>query len=465
MDRALTRIDESAVDRLIDREQARYRETHPRSAEAWARGRKHFLYGGPSHWMRRWAGGFPIYVANAKGAHITDLDGRSYVDFCLGDTGGMCGHGPEAVTMAAARQLANGASTMLPTEDSLWVGEELARRFALPYWTLTTSATDANRAAIRIARMITGRTKVLVFSGCYHGGVEEAHVQLVEGEMRLRNMIHPNGVDHARVSRVVEFNDIGALDAALAQGDVACVLTEPVMTNFGMIPPEPDFHAALRAATRKAGALLVIDETHTISCGIGGYTREHGLEPDIMTLGKAIAGGVPCGAFGVSAEVAERIWRAVPMLNPKMRQSAHLGMGGTLAGNALTVAAVRAVLSEVLTPSAYGDMIARARRLAAGARQVIGRHGLAWHVTEIGARCEIMFGPAPPRSGAEAALMRRGGLETLLHVFYLNEGVLVTPFHTMLLICPTTTDADVERHDEVFGGFVEMAIAEGAVKP
>ena len=465
MDRTLTHIDETAVDRLIEREQARFRKAHPKSAEAWARGRTHFLYGGPSHWMRRWAGGFPVYMASASGAHLLDIDGCAYVDFCLGDTGGMCGHGPEAVTTAVARQIANGASTMLPTEDSLWVGEELARRFDLPYWTLTTSATDANRAAIRMARMITGRNKVLVFSGCYHGGVEEAHVELADGKMRLRNMIHPNGIDHATISRVVQFNDIDAVKAALAQGDVACVLTEPVMTNFGMIPPEAGFHAALRAATRAAGTLLIVDETHTISCGIGGYTREHGLEPDMITLGKAIAGGVPCGALGASKAVAERMWAAVPMLNPKARQSAHLGMGGTLAGNALTVAAMRAVLAEVLTPPAYADMIARASRLADGARRIMARHGLAWHVTPIGARCEIMFGAVPPRNGAESAAMRKGGLETWLHAFYLNEGVLVTPFHTMLLMCPTTTDSDVARHDQVFGRFVETVLAEGAVRP
>jgi glutamate-1-semialdehyde 2,1-aminomutase len=465
MDRALTRIDESVIDRLIDREQARFRETHPRSAQAWARGREHFLYGGPSHWMRRWAGGFPVYVASAKGAHLTDMDGNAYVDFCLGDTGGMCGHGPEPVTVAAARQLANGASSMLPTEDSLWVGEELGRRFILPYWTLTTSATDANRAAIRMARMVTGRTKVLVFSGCYHGGVEEAHVELVEGEMRLRKMIHANGVDHSRISRVVEFNDIRAVKEALATGDVACVLTEPVMTNFGMIPPEPGFHAGLRAATKAAGTLLIVDETHTVSCGIGGYTREHCLEPDMITLGKAIAGGVPCGALGASQQVAEGMWSAAPMLNPKVRQSAHLGMGSTLAGNALTVAVMRAVLAEVLTPLAYAGMIARAGCLADGARRIIANYGLSWHVTQVGARCEIMFGPTPPRNGAESAAMRQGGLETLMHAFYLNAGVLVTPFHTMFLTCPATTDADVARHDEVFSRFVEAVLGEGAVKP
>lgn len=230
-------------------------------------------------------------MSSARGAHLTDIDGRKYVDFYLGDTGGMCGQGPEAVTQAVARQIASGASTMPPTQDSLFVGEELARRFGLPYWTLTTSAPDANRAALRVARMITGRDKALVLSGCYHGGVEEAHLQLVEGEMRMRNAIHPNGVDHARVSRVIAFNDVSSLTATLAHGDVACVLTEPVMTNFGMIPPAPGFLDAPRAATREAGALLIIDETHTISRGPGGYTQAHGLEPDILTLGKAIAGG------------------------------------------------------------------------------------------------------------------------------------------------------------------------------
>ncbi|MFC3226629.1 transaminase [Marinibaculum pumilum] len=449
------------IDALIEREQERFRQSHPRAAAAWEEGQQHFLYGAPSHWMRRWAGGFPVYVAEAQGARIVDIDGRDYVDFCLGDTGGMCGHAPEPVTRAAVRQLQRGATTMLPTLDSLWVGAELARRFGLPYWTLTTSATDANRGAIRIARMITGRDKVLVFSGCYHGGVEEAHVEIREGRVGLRNMIHPNGVDHEAVSRVVEFNDIAALEAALAEGDIACVLTEPLMTNFGMIPVAEGFHAALRAATRRAGTLLVIDETHTISCGPGGYTALHGLEPDILVAGKAIAGGVPAGIFGVSAAVAERMWAQVPRTNPKHRQSAHLGIGGTLAGNALTVATMRAVLEEVLTPDAFGRMTACAGRLAEGAEAVIAEHALPWHVTRIGARAEIMFSPAPPTCGADVIAGRDPGLETLLHAFYMNEGVLVTPFHTMFLCCPATTEADVDRHTAVFRRFVALLRQEG----
>lgn len=447
---------QAPVGELLDREQERFARLHPRSAAAWAEGQKHFLYGGPSHWMRRWAGGFPVYASEAKGAHIRDIDGHDYVDFALGDTGGMCGHAPEAVTRAALRQLRNGTTMMLPTEDSLWVAEELTRRFGLPYWTLTTSATDANRGSIRIARMITGRDKVLVFSGCYHGGVEEAHVEIRDGKVGMRNMIHPNGVDHSAVSKVVEFNDVGALERALAPGDVACVLTEPLMTNFGMIPVADGFHEALREITRRTGTLLIIDETHTISCGPGGYTRLHGLEPDMFVAGKAIAGGIPAGLFGVSQRVAERLWRIVPRVNPRVRQSAHLGFGGTLAGNALTVATMRAVLEEVLTSANFEKMITTATHLAEGARAVIAANKLPWHVTQVGARAEIMFMPQPPRNGADVIASRQPDLETLLHAFYMNEGVLVTPFHTMLLMCPATSNVDVNRHTEVFARFVAL---------
>ena len=453
----------ASVNALIDREQARFLQLHPRSANAWEEGKRHFLYGGPSHWMRRWAGGFPIYVEEAGGAHIRDVDGLDYVDFCLGDTGGMCGHAPEAVTQAALHQLRRGATMMLPTEDSLWVGAELSRRFGPKYWTLTTSATDANRGAIRISRMITGRTKVLVFSGCYHGGVDEAHVEIRDGRIGMRNMVHPNAVDYGAVTRIVEFNDVEALEAALSHGDVACVLTEPVMTNFGMIPVDAGFHQALRDMTRRTGTVLIIDETHTISSGPGGYTRLHGLEPDILVTGKAIAGGIPAGVFGLSREIAERLWKIVPYVNPRERQSAHLGIGGTLAGNALTVATMRAVLESVLTPENYELMVANASRLATQIRDLIEANHLPWHVTQIGARAEIMFMPKPPRNGADVMAGRQSDLETLLHVFYMNEGILVTPFHTMLLMCPATSIDDVEKHTAVFGGFIALLRKAGIV--
>jgi glutamate-1-semialdehyde 2,1-aminomutase len=441
---------------LIDAEQARFLKLHPRSAAAWEQGKTHFLYGAPSHWMRRWAGGFPLYMQSADGSCIRDIDGLDYVDFCLGDTGGMCGHAPEAVIQAATRQLLRGATTMLPTEDSLWVGAELSRRFGQRYWTLTTSATDANRGAVRIARMISGRNKVLVFSGCYHGAVEEAHVEIRDGRISLRNMIHPNGVDHAAVSKVVEFNDIPALEAALSANDVACVLTEPVMTNFGMIPVADGFHRALRDITRRTGTLLIIDETHTLSCGPRGYTGLHGLQPDILVAGKAIAGGIPSGVFGLSEDTAQRLWKIAPHVNPRERQSAHFGIGGTLAGNALTVAAMRAALEHVLTPENFERMIVHATRLTEDARRMISANHLPWHVTQIGARAEIMLMPKPPRNGADVIAGRQPDLETLLHAFYLNEGIMVTPFHTMFLMCPATSVSDIERHTIVFGRFIDL---------
>ncbi len=432
-------VERTVVAALAARERERFAATHARSAALWEQGKAHWLYGAPSHWMRRWIGGWPVCVVDndgGYGARLRDVDGHRYADFCLGDTGGMCGHGHPAIARAIAARAALGASTMLPTEDANRVAAELARRFGLPYWNLTTSASDANRACIRLARMITGRPRVLVFSGCYHGSVEEAHVELVDGAVRLRNGIHDNAFPHDRLSRVVEFNDVPALRDALAAGDVACVLAEPAMTNYGMVEPQPGFHEALRALTREAGTLLVLDETHTISSGPGGYTRRHGLQPDLLVLGKAIAGGVPAGAFGLSATTAARVWERLPPVSPWVRQSAHAGFGGTLAGNALTVAAMRAVL--------FARMETLAERLQQGLRADFARGGLAWHVARIGARVEVLLAPQPPRDASDVRRARDGELEGLIHLHLMNRGVLITPFHSMMLTCPGTTEGDVD---------------------
>ena len=451
-----TALDRAALQSMLDAEQALFAQMHPRSRAAFEAGQAHYLYGAPSHWMRRWAGGFPLAVKRAHGAHLECVDGRDHIDFCLGDSGAMCGHGHPAITEAVAAQLARGATTMLPSEDAAWVGAELARRFRLPYWGFTTSASDANRAVIRIARMVTGRDKVLVFDGCYHGSVEEAHIALQDGRVVMRNGIHPNAVDHARVSKVIPFNDPAALEAALAPGDVACVLAEPFMTNYGMVAPRPGFLDALREATRRSGTLLVIDETHTFSDGPGGYAARHGLVPDALVVGKSVGGGVPVGLYGLAAEVAERLWALVPKVNPAaLRQSAHLGFGGTLAGSALQVAAVRAVLEQVLTADAFDRMIGVAEHLAARMRAVIARHALPWHVAQIGARVETMFAADAPRDAADVARGRDGVLESLLHVHFMNRGVLITPFHSMLLMCPATTRTEADRCVEVLDGFCD----------
>jgi glutamate-1-semialdehyde 2,1-aminomutase len=446
----------SVIKDLIAGEQARFASARPRSAALYARGGQCYLYGAPSHWMRRWAGGLPMFVESASGAHITDVDGFAYVDFALGDTGAMCGHANPSITSAVARQMGLGATMMLPTEGAIWVGEELQRRFGLPYWGFTTSATDANRACIRVARMITGRDKVLVFAGAYHGNVEEAHVTLRDGVLAMRNSIHPNGFDHARISKVVQFNDIDAVERALSDGDVACILTEPVMTNYGIIQPQPGFLVAVRALAKKYASLLIIDETHTISSGPHGYAAAHDLDYDMFVVGKAIGGGIPVAVNGFSEDVAARLWALVPRVNPIVKQSAHLGFGGTLAGGALGVAAVRAALEFVLTPAAFAHMHRLAERMAREVGEAIAAFGLPWHVTQVGGRIEYMFSREEPRDAVDVAAARDDLLELLLHVFFLNRGVILTPFHNMALMCPATSDADVDRHGAVFREFAAL---------
>ena len=443
------------LDAWLAQEQAQFVAAHPRSRAHFQAGERHYLYGAPMHWMRRWAGGFPLYADRAEGAQLWCVDGLSYVDFCLGDTGAMCGHAAPAVTAAVSTQLARGATLMLPTVDAEWVGAELAQRFGLPYWGFTTSASDANRAAIRIARMVTQRDVVLVFNGCYHGSVEEAHVGLAGGQMVMRSGVHPNAVDHQRVSRVVEFNDPAALEVALERRDVALVLAEPCMTNYGMIESLPGFLATLRELTRRTGTLLLYDETHTWSAGPGGCTARDGLTPDLFTIGKAVGGGIPAGLYGVSEPVARRLWERAPRESqrPGVRQSSHMGFGGTLAGSALQVAAVRAVLAEVLTAANFARMIELAGTLAAAARALVAENALAWYIGQSGARVEPMLTPAAPRNASELARSRDPTLEGLLHLYMLNRGILITPFHSMLLMCPATQPRDIERFLGEFAQF------------
>ncbi len=405
-------------------------------------------------WMTRSAGDFPVFVDEASGAHFTDVDGHRYLDLCLGDTGAMTGHGPGPTAAAVAARVRRGVTFMLPTEDAIWVGEELARRFGLPFWQVALTATDANRFAIRLARHVTGRPRILVFNWCYHGSVDETFLTLRDGVARPRSGNLGPPVDPATTTRVVEFNDVEALEAALAPGDVACVLAEPVMTNIGIVHPAPGYHAALRELTRRTGTLLILDETHTISAGPGGYTREHRLSPDILTIGKPIAGGVPAAVYGLSAELAERI-RATT----RVEESDTGGIGGTLAGNALSLAAMRATLGEVLTESAYARTIPLARRFTEGVEGVIRASGLPWHVTQLGCRAEYWFCERPPRNGSEAAAAVDPELDRYMHLAALNRGILLTPFHNMALICPDTTEADIDRHTAVFEESVEPLLS------
>jgi glutamate-1-semialdehyde 2,1-aminomutase len=399
------------------------------------------------NWMTRWAGGFPVFVTSAHGARFDDVDGREYVDLCLGDTGAMAGHAAPAAVEAIARQAADGITFMLPTEDATWVGEELARRFGLPAWQFALTATDANRFVIRLARALTGRPKILVFNWCYHGTVDESFIALhADGTSGPREGSIGPPVDPSVTTKVVEFNDLDALERALAPGDVACVLAEPALTNIGIVLPDPRYHDALREVTRRTGTLLVIDETHTICAGPGGYTRAFGLDPDILTLGKAIASGIPAAVYGFTAEVAERL---APMTSEHDADTG--GIGGTLAGNALSMAAIRATLGRVLTDDAFERMIALGERFTAGVEDVIARRSLPWHITRIGCRAEYLFSPDRPRTGSEAAANADPDMDAFMHLFALNRGILLTPFHNMALMSPATGEADVDLHTRVFG--------------
>ena len=446
-------IDRGRLATLYDTELHRFEALHPESRTFAQRARGSLLEGVPMHWMAKWAGGFPLFVAEGQGAHFVDVDGHRYLDLCLGDTGAMTGHAPPATVAAVKRQAERGFTFMLPDEDHLWVAEELTRRFGLAAWQFAMTATDANRFAIRLARMLTGRPKILVHNWCYHGSVDETFATLTNGVVvpRPGNIGPP--VDPALTTRVVEFNDLPGLEAALAHRDVACVLAEPAMTNIGIIHPEAGYHAALRELTREHGTLLIIDETHTICAGPGGYTAAHGLEPDLLTIGKPIGGGVPCAVYGFSADVARRLRGRIALADCDTG-----GIGGTLAGNALALAAMRATLEQVLTAESYARTIPLAERFQAGVEGVIAEFRLPWIVKRLGCRAEYWFRPVAPRNGSEAAAAADFELDRFMHLFALNRGILLTPFHNMALIAPATTESDIDRHTAVFRESVQALL-------
>jgi glutamate-1-semialdehyde 2,1-aminomutase len=407
-------------------------------------------------WMNKAAGGFPLYVDTARGAALRDIDGREYVDFALGDTGAMAGHSPDA-TVRAIRGRAEelgGLTTMMPTEDAAWVGEELGRRFGLRLWSFSLTATDANRWALRLARAVTGRPKILVNSYCYHGTVDEVLVKVdADGRQVEREGNVGAPIDPTITTRVVEYNDLGALERELSFGDVACVLMEPALTNVGIVLPEPGYLEGVRSLTAAAGTLLINDETHTISAGPGGATRAWGLHPDMVTIGKTIGGGIPCGAYGMTGDLAERI-EAMPDLD----LIDWGGVGGTLAGNPLSVAAMRATLSEVLTDDVWPRTTELAIRFGNGVQAVIDDYDLPWTVSRLGARAEYRFCRPAPRNGGESAAAQDDDLEDFLHVYLANRGVLMTPFHNMALMSPATSERDVDKHTEAFTAAVKELV-------
>jgi glutamate-1-semialdehyde 2,1-aminomutase len=441
----MLQINRDRLRTLIQCEQKKFVDDRPKSKALFERARRSLLDGVPMNWMAKWAGAFPPFVSEAHGAEFVDVDGHRYIDLCLGDTGAMTGHSPPATVSAGQRQLARGITLMLPTEDSIWVGEELQKRFRLSYWQFALSATDANRFSIRLARQITARPKILIFNWCYHGTVDETFITLQNGVTNPRPGNIGPPIDPSNTTKVVEFNDVEALEKALKSGDVACVLAEPAMTDVGIVHPEPGFHKNLRRLTREYETLLIIDETHTICAGPGGYTGAENLEPDFLVLGKPIGGGVPGATYGFTQEVADAVTKHNNLENCDVG-----GVGGTLAANALSLAAMRATLENVLTTQAFGHMIPLAERWTAGVVQAISEFHVPWHVSRLGCRAEYLFSRNRPRNGQQAHDAMDFELERFMHLYAMNRGILLTPFHNMALMSPATKEEHIDYHTTVF---------------
>ncbi|MFC1474877.1 transaminase [bacterium] len=449
------------VKEILEREEAAFEKDRPKSRALFEEAKKNFVGGVPMSWMRIWPGGFPIFVDKAVGARITDVDGHEYLDLCLGDTGALPGHANPDIIDAIGKQIKNGFTHMLPTEDAVWVGKELEKRFGLPYWQVLMTASDANRMALKAAREVTGRRKILAFNMCYHGSVDETLcVNFFGNMMHIPGSLGPITDSPNQTTKIVEFNDVPALEEALAPEDVAVVIAEPVMTNVGIIFPEPGFHDALREITRKTGTLLLIDETHCICGGPAGMTAELGLDPDIFVLGKPIAGGYPAAVLGLTEDIARKLEKRVPW-------HMFFGFGGTLSGNAAAVAGIRAALTHVLTKETFARTVPLAEKMEKGIADIIAEFGLDWYVARIGCRVEFRFMANPPKNGMETLSEvpynpvdpfeegLTGPLEALIHVYCANRGIILTPVHEMALVGPTTTEEDVDNYVASIRGLVE----------
>ena len=448
-------VNREKLQEQYEKEVQLFERNHPKSGQLYQQAKDSLLQGVPMNWMTKWAGSYPVFVDHAKGAHFVDVDGNRYLDLCLGDTGSMIGHAPDPAVEAITRYVQKGTTFMLPTEDAIWNSEELGRRFGMKYWQYATSATDANRFCLRLAREVTGRPKVLVYNWCYHGTVDETVAVLDENTGQT--VAKPGSLgpqcNPEITTKVIEWNDVSALEEALRDEDVAAVLAEPVMTNCGIVHPDPGYHDRLRELTQKYGTLLIIDETHTICTGVGGYTKEYGLKPDMVVVGKTIAAGIPAAAYGFTRELGEKVASAIP---PELCDIG--GIGGTLAANALSMHAIRAVLSQVLTEEFYEKTVPLATRFNQGVQQVIDKYQLPWNTTQLGCRTEYWFRKEPARNGGEAEAAVDFALDQYMHLASLNRGILMTPFHNMALISAATTEEDIDMHTKVFEEIVAAIV-------
>ena len=432
-------INRQAIHQMREREIARFIAANPKS-KAHAKSVQGWFQGVPFHWILDWSSPFPIVAQEASGGTLTSIDGQVFDDFCLGDTASMFGHSPAPLAKAIAAQAGQGLSYMLPTAKGAELGSMLADMFGLPQWQVTTTASEANRAVIRWCRGITGRDKILIFNGCYHGAVDDVFVDLRDGRAVNRPSLIGQVQDLLPTTVAIEFNNVDALASALRGGDIACVLAEPLMTNIGMVRDAPGFLTELRRLCDETSTILVFDETHTISSGYGGHSNMHGPKPDILVVGKSIGGGVPCAVYGFTEAIAKRM----AALNAA-RPAGHSGIGTTLSANAMAITAMHAMLGQVITRGAYAHMLSMADRLVAQLNGVISTHSLDWHVSHVGARVELVCSAIPPRNGSEARAVMDHALESTIHLYLANRGILLAPFHNMMLVSPVTQVAQVDR--------------------
>jgi glutamate-1-semialdehyde 2,1-aminomutase len=430
---------------MIQAERTRYLALHPSSVALSKQASQHFLYGVPMHWMNDWGTPAPLFVKTANGAHFTCADNIDYTDFCLGDTGAMFGHSPPAVVKAISAQASKGFTAMLPSTLAPNVGAALSEFFGLDVWQLATTATDANRFVLRWARAVTQRKKVLVFDGCYHGTVDDSMIDTVDGKNINRQSLLGQVQDLTRYSTSVQFNDLAAVENALKSNEFAALLTEPALTNCGMVLPTDGFIQGLRALCTKYNTLLILDETHTISTARGGWAKANNVTPDFLVVGKPIAVGLTAAAYGFSYALAKRMEAAKDAAPP-----GHSGIGTTLSGNMMTLAAIHATLTEVATEAAYTHIRALARLLEQQLNNAINAHKLPWNISRMGARLELQFCATSPQNAAQARNAQNDTIESAIHLYLLNRGVLLTPFQNMMLICPATTKADVNKLVSVF---------------
>jgi glutamate-1-semialdehyde 2,1-aminomutase len=447
-------IAESRIAELMKSEVERFIDQHPESQAVADQSHSSLLAGVPMPWMKRWAGPFPVVADRAEGGRIFDIDGNKYVDFCLGDTGSMTGHANAPISQAISLQAQRGFTTMLPSSDISWVANHLAERFRMSKWQFCLSATDANRFSLRIARALSGKPKIVVNDWCYHGTVDETLVILdEEGQTVSRPGAIGPQVDPGITTLAVPFNDLDAMERALATGEVACVLMEPALTNIGIVLPQPGYLEGVRRLTKQYGVILILDETHTICAGPQGASRLWGIDADMLVIGKTIGGGIPVAAYGMSSEVAVKV--EALMHGHDLDVS---GIGGTLSGSALAGAAIRATLTHALRQEDFDIAIPLATRWSTGVQAIIDQHGLPWTVQQLGCRAEYWFSEHP-QNGAQAAASVNDGLESFMHLYALNRGILLTPFHNMALMTPFHSEEDVDLHTSVFSDCVRELVS------